>query len=127
MGLLAESKVNVEDFNERLETKAEKQMLINGLHNKINKTDVESIYNSKIQELTKEFEGLLGQLDRKVDTEISNLNEQLGKKSNQDDIQYYRKELAFKLDKADLETFRQEYVDRVSSLDFKLNEKNSVM
>lgn len=34
-------KVNIEDFNERIEVKADKQMLINALINKPNKSEVD--------------------------------------------------------------------------------------
>jgi hypothetical protein len=51
----------------------------------------------------------------------------LARKSNIEDIAYYRKELGFKLDKNELEAFRQEYVERVAALDFKLNDKNQHM
>lgn len=37
-----------------------------------------------------------------------------------DDIQYYRKELAFKADKGDIEGYRQEYVERISQMEVRI-------
>jgi hypothetical protein len=34
-----------------------------------------------------------------------------------EDLQYFSKELSLKLDKGELEAFRQEFVDRVASFD----------
>ena len=49
------------------------------------------------------------------------------RKANVEDYQYYRKEIQFKVDKNELETFRQEYVERLATFDYKLNEKNILM
>ncbi|CDW85981.1 UNKNOWN [Stylonychia lemnae] len=122
-----ERKVNIEEFNERLEIKADKQMLINGLINKINKSEADQIVNQKVADLNKEFERLHLQLDNKLEVEVQALSEIVSKKANQDDIQYYRKEISFKLDKNELDVFRQEFVDRFSTLDMKVNEKNQHM
>lgn len=51
----------------------------------------------------------------------------MSKKASIDDIHYYRKELSFKLDKSDLDNFRQEYVERIAAIDQKLSEKNHLM
>ena len=75
-------------------------MIINGLINKINKNEAEQIVNQKIAELNKEFERLHLQLDNKVEVEIQALSDIVGKKANTDEIQYYRKEVSFKLDKS---------------------------
>lgn len=37
LGLNIERKVNIDDFNERLENKADKQMVVNAACNKVNK------------------------------------------------------------------------------------------
>ena len=74
----------------------------------------------------KEAERLTKSIEIRYDGELTQLNDNLTRKANTEDIQYYRKELAFKLDKNELEAFRQEYVERLTSFDFKLNEKNNL-
>lgn len=51
----------------------------------------------------------------------------MDRKANTDEFQYYRKELNFKLDKSELEVFRQEYVERLASFEYKMSEKNQIM
>lgn len=52
-----ERKVNLEDFNERLDVKADKQLLVNAISTKANKQDVDQALNTKadINELDKLF------------------------------------------------------------------------
>lgn len=45
LNITLERKINIEEFNERLDIKADKQMIINGLINKINKNEAEQIVN----------------------------------------------------------------------------------
>ena len=106
LNITIERKVSIEDFNERLDVKADKQMLINGLINKINKTDAEQIVNIKLNELQKEVERMHLTMDNKLDIEVCNIKELIGKKANAEDINYYRKELCFKLDKSEIDNFR---------------------
>jgi hypothetical protein len=47
MGLNIERKVNIEDFNERIESKADKQMVLNAVVNKPNKSEVEALLSGK--------------------------------------------------------------------------------
>jgi len=54
--LALERRPTVEDFNERLETKADKQMLINGLLSKATKADFETTVALKLNELRADFE-----------------------------------------------------------------------
>eukprot|EP00347_Sterkiella_histriomuscorum_P015749 403355827 len=127
LNMAQERKVNIEEFNERLEIKADKQMIINGLINKLNKSEAEQIINHRVSDISKEVERLHLILDNKVDMEVQAINEVLNKKSNIEDINYYRKEVSFKLDKSELDVFRQEFVDRFTTLDMKLSEKNQLM
>jgi hypothetical protein len=41
----------------------------------------------------------------------------LGRKANIEDLQYFSKEVSFKIEKGELEAFRQEFVDRIASFD----------
>lgn len=81
-------------------------MIINGLMNKVNKGDMEQQVNTKLAEIRANVDKLIGELTRKIENDLNSLNDELSKKSNQDDIQYYRKELAFKLDKSEMESMR---------------------
>jgi hypothetical protein len=42
-------------------------------------------------------------------------------------VQYYCKELGFKVDKGELEAFRQDFVDRMVSFESKISERNAAM
>lgn len=125
IGMTMERKVNTEDFNERLEVKADKQMLVNAICNKVNKQDVDQAMATKMD--IKEIDQMFMALETKFETELGCMNENINRKSNTDEFQYYRKELNFKLDKSELEVFRQEYVERLASFEFKLSEKNQLM
>ena len=53
-----------------------------------------------------------------------NVADTLSRKANAEDMAYYRREIGFKVDKSELEAFRQEYVERVTGLEIKMNEKS---
>ena len=55
------------------------------------------------------------------------MGECLARKANMDDLDYFSKELIVKLDKGELDAFRQEFVDRVASFDKKLFERNQIL
>lgn len=46
--LAVERKVNVDLFNERVESKADKQMVLNAVINKVSKIELEQFLNSKV-------------------------------------------------------------------------------
>ena len=75
----------------------------------------------------KEVDKLLMTMENKFEAEFLSLHEQINRKSNVDDIQFYRKELNFKIDKSELESFRQDYIEKLSVFDFKMKEKSQVM
>lgn len=62
-----------------------------------------------------------------VEEDMQSLLECLGTKANLDDIQYFKSELTGKLEKSELEAFRQDFVDRVATFDQKLVERNGLM
>ena len=120
LGMAMEKKVAVEELNERLEGKADKQMVVNAVSNKVNRADMEGVLAGKAER--SEVEAAVRALETRYAEEVQAVAESVGRKANVEDFQYYRKELNFKMDKSDLENFRQEYIDRVTALDFKLNE-----
>jgi hypothetical protein len=55
------------------------------------------------------------------------LSTAVSRKANLEDMAYYRKEVGAKLDRVELEAFRQEFVDRVTNFDQKLLERNQIL
>ena len=88
-----ERKVSIEDFNERLDGKADKQHLMNSLMAKANKGDAEQLFIGKMGELVKQYDTSFAQQASKIDLGLSQIEELLSKKANVDEIHYYRKEL----------------------------------
>lgn len=62
-----------------------------------------------------------------MEEDLANMGECLVRKANLDDLQYFSKELSIKLDKGELDVFRQEFVDRITSFDQKLFERNQIL
>jgi hypothetical protein len=56
-------------------------------------------------------------IQTRSDQEICNVHELIGRKANLEDISGFRKEMQYKLEKGELEAFRQEFVDRVAAFD----------
>ena len=71
-----------------------------------------------------EVERLIANTEHKIASDMANMNENLQRKASIDDFNYYRKELGFKLDKSEIETIRQDFLERVTNLDYKLHEKS---
>ena len=99
-------------------------MLINAVSNKVNKNEIEQIINQKAE--ISEVSDMFKALETRYEQEFTNLHDNVNRKANYEDFQYYRKELGFKLDKNEIEAFRQEYVERLANFEFKLNEKNNL-
>lgn len=62
-----------------------------------------------------------------MDEELALLNEEVGKRALMEDIQYFSKELSFKVDKGELEGFRQDFVDRMISFDQRLSDGSTAL
>ncbi len=60
-----ERKVNIDDFNERLEAKADKQQLVNAICNKVNKQDVDQALALKAD--SKEIDKIIEALETKFE------------------------------------------------------------
>lgn len=123
--LAMERKVNLDLFNERVESKADKQMVLNAVINKVSKVELEQIMHTKCDK--RDVEAALQQFNARLEEEVLSLNEGLAAKASIEDIQYYRKELGFKLEKSELEAFRQDFVDRVTNFDKRLCERNQLL
>ena len=91
------------------------------MNGKANKSEVDSLVNSKAE--IKEMDRMLMALENKFESEFQNIHDQVNRKANMDDIQFYRKELNFKIDKSELEAFRQDYIEKMSMVDFKMKDK----
>ena len=79
-----ERKVNIDDFNERLEVKADKQMLVNAICNKVNKQDVDASLSMKAD--IKEVDKMFMALEAKFENEFASLNENINRKANTDEF-----------------------------------------
>lgn len=55
------------------------------------------------------------------------IGDSLNRKTSMDDYNYYRKELTFKLDRSEIESFKQEFAERIMAFDMKINEKSSII
>ncbi len=100
-------------------------MVVNATINKISKGEVEQVFNNKCDK--RDFDLVIQGIQARIDEEIGSLSEAIGRKANVEDLGYYRKELSYKLDKSELEAFRQDFVDRVTAFDMKLHERNQIL
>ena len=105
----------MEVFNEMLEAKADKQMVLNATINKVSKGEVEQLFLGKADK--RDVDGMLRNLQQRVEEDLGNMGECLARKANLDDLQYFSKELSIKLDKGELDAFRQEFVDRIAAFE----------
>ena len=112
-------------FSQSLESKADKQMVVNATINKVSRVDLENLLKSKCERASLD-QGLQA-LQVRIDEEVATLAAAVSRKATQEDIAYVRKETAGKLERAELEAFRQEFVDRVSLFDQKMLERNQIM
>lgn len=120
-----ERKVQLELFTQALEQKADKQMVVNATINKVGKIDLEQLLALKQDRAVGESATLAVQA--RIDEEVASLSAAVSRKANLEDMAYYRKELAGKLEKPELEAFRQEFVDRVAQFDHKMQERNLIL
>ena len=77
-------------------------MLINAVSNKVNKNEIEQIINQKAE--ISEVSDMFKALETRYEQEFTNLHDNVNRKANYEDFQYYRKELGFKLDKNEINT-----------------------
>jgi succinylarginine dihydrolase len=122
MQVSVERKVAMDVFNERLEAKADKQMVLNATINKVSKGEVEQLFLAKADK--RDVDGMIRNLQQRMEEDLGNMGECLARKANLDDLQYFSKELSIKLDKGELDAFRQEFVDRIAAFEQKLYERN---
>ena len=112
-------------FSQSLESKADKQMVVNATINKVSRVDLENLLKSKCERASLD-QGLQA-LQVRIDEEVATLAAAVSRKATQEDIAYVRKETAGKLERAELEAFRQEFVERVTHFDQKMLERNQIM
>ena len=112
-------------FSQSLESKADKQMVVNATINKVSRVDLENLLKSKCERASLD-QGLQA-LQVRIDEEVATLTAAVSRKATQEDIAYVRKETAGKLERAELEAFRQEFVERVTRFDQKMLERNQIM
>ena len=112
-------------FSQSLESKADKQMVVNATINKVSRVDLENLLKSKCERASLD-QGLQA-LQVRIDEEVATLAAAVSRKATQEDIAYVRKETAGKLERAELEAFRQEFVERVTRFDQKMLERNQIM
>ena len=86
-----ERKVQLEVFNQALEQKADKQMVVNATINKVSKVDIEHIMQSKCDKAT--FDSAMQAVQGRIDEEVSTMSGVVARKANLEDMAYYRKEL----------------------------------
>jgi hypothetical protein len=117
--------VTLDVFSQSLESKADKQMVVNATINKVSRVDLENLLKSKCERASLD-QGLQA-LQVRIDEEVATLTAAVSRKATQEDIAYVRKETAGKLERAELEAFRQEFVERVTRFDQKMLERNQIM
>ena len=125
MQIALERKVQLEFFNQAMEAKADKQMVVNATINKVSKIDIEQILQSKCDKTA--HETFIQAIQCRIDEEVATLSAVVSRKANLEDMVYYRKELGGKLERTELDAFRQEFVDRVTHFDQKLVERNQIL
>ena len=55
------------------------------------------------------------------------MEECIVRKANATDLEYFSKQLSAKLDKGELDAFKQEFVDRIATFDKQLFERNQIL
>ena len=96
--------MQLEFFNQALETKADKQMVVNATINKVSKIDIEQILQSKCDKTT--HDSFVQAVQCRIDEEVATLSAVVSRKANLEDMTYYRKELGAKLERTELDAFR---------------------
>jgi hypothetical protein len=74
-----------------------------------------------------DFETNLNVLKATIEEDMQSLLDCLGTKASLDDLNYFKSELTAKLEKTELEAFRQDFVDRIANFDSKLGERNTLL
>ena len=84
MQVSVERKVAMDVFNERLEAKADKQMLLNATINKVSKGEVEQLFLGKADK--RDVDGMIRNLQQRMEEDLGNMGECLARKANLDDL-----------------------------------------
>jgi hypothetical protein len=84
MQVSIERKVAMDVLNERLEAKADKQMLINATINKVSKGEVEQLFLGKADK--RDADGMIRNLQQRMEEDLGNMGECLARKANLDDL-----------------------------------------
>jgi hypothetical protein len=79
-----ERKVALDQFNERLESKADKQMVLNAVMNKVSKIEMDQQMSHKADK--REVDIVLRNLEVRIQEEVTNINEEMAGKANVDDL-----------------------------------------
>jgi len=76
--------VALDQFNERLESKADKQMVLNAVMNKVSKIEMDQQMSHKADK--REVDIVLRNLEVRIQEEVTNINEEMAGKANVDDL-----------------------------------------
>lgn len=74
----------LDQFNERLESKADKQMVLNAVMNKVSKIEMDQQMSHKADK--REVDIVLRNLEVRIQEEVTNINEEMAGKANVDDL-----------------------------------------
>ena len=108
-----ERRCTLEEFNQRMENKMDKQYGIATLNSKPSRQEIEPVLNSKAEIV--EVQQMLQTMELKFEDEFNNINDQLARRACAEDLNFVRQELTFKADKEVLEEFRNEQLERMSN------------
>ena len=108
-----ERRCTLEEFNQRMENKMDKQYGIATLNSKPSRQEIEPVLNSKAEIV--EVQQMLQTMELKFEDEFNNINDQLARRACAEDLNFVRQELTFKADKEVLEEFRNELLERMSN------------
>lgn len=79
-----ERKVNMDHFTERVESKADKQMVINAVINKVSKIELDQVLQSKCER--RDVEAALSQVQARLDEELASMSDELATKATLEDV-----------------------------------------
>ena len=83
-----ERKCTLDEFNQRMETKLDKQFAMATLNQKPSRAEIEPVLNSKAEIV--EVQQMLQTLELKFEDEFTILNEQLARKACGEDLNFIR-------------------------------------
>ena len=79
-----ERKVNMDHFTERVESKADKQMVLNAVINKVSKIELDQVLQSKCER--RDVEAALSQVQARLDEELATMSYELATKATLEDV-----------------------------------------